>query len=181
MTPADPSVLPSLASLHRASIGAVLGVIVLAVTVVLPAERGVDPTGIGGLLGLTQIGEMKQGPVEDAAPAEQAWELRTETVAVTIAAGRSTEVKASMRAGDEVVYSWTSDNAKVFFDFHGEPKGGASGEFTSFEKGTLETSSGTFVAPFEGTHGWYWKNKGTGPTTITLEATGVYRNLRELR
>lgn len=35
--------------------------IFLGLTTVLPAEYGMDPTGIGGLLGLTKMGEMKTG------------------------------------------------------------------------------------------------------------------------
>jgi hypothetical protein len=38
---------------------AVIVAIVLFVVAVLPAERGIDPTGIGDLLGLTEMGEMK--------------------------------------------------------------------------------------------------------------------------
>jgi hypothetical protein len=40
---------------------------VLLVTAVLPAEYGVDPTGIGRVLGLTQMGEMKMSLAKEAA------------------------------------------------------------------------------------------------------------------
>jgi len=40
---------------------------VLLVTCVLPAEYGVDPTGIGRMLGLTQMGEVKLALAEEAA------------------------------------------------------------------------------------------------------------------
>jgi hypothetical protein len=39
----------------------------LLVTCVLPAEYGVDPTGIGRVLGLTQMGEVKLALAEEAA------------------------------------------------------------------------------------------------------------------
>jgi hypothetical protein len=156
----------------------------LGVMVVLPAERGIDPTGVGRLLGLTRIGELKN-PTGDSNPGasadEGSWASRTDTVEVTLGPKKSTEVKALMRAGDQLVYSWRSDGGDVFFDFHGEEKGAASGVFTSFEKGTRGTAEGTFTAPFEGVHGWYWKNTSSEPTTVRLETTGVYRDLHQLQ
>ncbi|MBK8649645.1 MAG: hypothetical protein IPN16_24520 [Gemmatimonadetes bacterium] len=48
----------------------------LLLTVVLPAEYGIDPTGVGRLLGLTQMGEIKvrlaREAAEDAAADEAA-------------------------------------------------------------------------------------------------------------
>jgi hypothetical protein len=37
-----------------------LAAAIIIVTIVLPAEYGIDPTGIGGKLGLKQMGEIKQ-------------------------------------------------------------------------------------------------------------------------
>ena len=59
--------LPTKAQLRRASILAGIGAAVIAVTVYLPAEYGVDPTGIGRVIGLTEMGEIK---VQLAAEAE---------------------------------------------------------------------------------------------------------------
>ena len=46
-------------SLGRVSLVEVAVAVVLTVTVVLPAEYGVDPTGIGRRIGLTQMGRLK--------------------------------------------------------------------------------------------------------------------------
>lgn len=51
--------LPSSKQLIRSTIIALVAAIVLLVTVILPAEHGVDPTGIGGVLQLTEMGEIK--------------------------------------------------------------------------------------------------------------------------
>jgi hypothetical protein len=51
---------PSSASLLRSTLIAAVVAGVLLVTCVLPAEYGVDPTGVGRVLGLTQMGEVKQ-------------------------------------------------------------------------------------------------------------------------
>jgi hypothetical protein len=51
--------LPSTIKLLKSALIAALCAIVLLVTVVLPADYGVDPTGIGKLLGLKEMGEIK--------------------------------------------------------------------------------------------------------------------------
>jgi hypothetical protein len=51
--------LPSTRQLIRSTIIALVAAIVLLVTVVLPAEHGIDPTGIGRVLQLTEMGEIK--------------------------------------------------------------------------------------------------------------------------
>ncbi len=51
--------LPTSKQLIRSTIITLVAAIVLLVTVVLPAEHGVDPTGIGGVLQLTEMGEIK--------------------------------------------------------------------------------------------------------------------------
>jgi hypothetical protein len=59
--------LPSSGSLWRSTVIALAIAIVLLVTCVLPAEYGTDPTGIGRVLGLTQMGEVKMAIAEEAA------------------------------------------------------------------------------------------------------------------
>ena len=49
--------------------------------------------------------------------------------------------------------------------------------FTSFEKGTKATARGEFDAPFEGVHGWYWKNRGTETVSLQLKTSGVYEKI----
>ena len=56
----SPIELPSSKQLARSTIFALLTAAVLLVSVILPAEYAIDPTGIGRLLGLTQMGEIKQ-------------------------------------------------------------------------------------------------------------------------
>ena len=52
--------LPSSSKLIKSTIIAIIVAVVLTVTVVFPAEYGKDPIGIGSLLGLTNMGEIKQ-------------------------------------------------------------------------------------------------------------------------
>lgn len=64
--------LPSSRALLRSTLIAAGVALLLLVTVVMPAEYGVDPTGIGRVLGLTQMGEIKQSLAAEAAAAEAA-------------------------------------------------------------------------------------------------------------
>lgn len=52
--------------LGRSTTIAFLASVILTVTVVLPAEYGLDPTGIGKLLGLQAMGEIKQSLAKEA-------------------------------------------------------------------------------------------------------------------
>ena len=68
MTAPPPDALaPTSRQLIRSTILAVAVAALLLVTCVLPAEYGVDPTGVGRLLGLTQMGEVKMALAEEAA------------------------------------------------------------------------------------------------------------------
>ena len=58
--------LPSTGKLIRSTLLAAVAATVLLVTVVLPAEYAIDPTGAGRLLGLTDMGEIKQQLAEEA-------------------------------------------------------------------------------------------------------------------
>lgn len=173
---------PTVQELWRATGVALVVAAVVTVVAVLPAELALDPTGLGTRLGLTALGELKQagnGPApEPATPAEPTFQ--SGGVSVTLAPGRGTEVKASLRAGDQLVFSWTTDGGAVFYDFHGEPEGAAPDVFTSYETGTAVAAEGALDAPFTGVHGWYWKNRSPQPVTVTLQATGVYADLSQL-
>jgi len=175
----DPASLPALEDLHKATVGTLLVAALILVTAVLPAELGVDPTGVGARLGLTAMGDLKHAaearPESPATPV-----LRSDEFSVTLGPKEGTEVKAVMRSGDQMVYSWTTDTGEVFYDFHGEPKGAPSSVFTSFQKGTAASAEGDFEAPFEGVHGWYWKNVGPEPVTVQLKTTGVYSKISRL-
>lgn len=59
--------LPSSAQLLRSTIIALLAAVAILVTIVLPAEHAIDPTGVGRMLNLTEMGEIKQQLAEEAA------------------------------------------------------------------------------------------------------------------
>ena len=184
------SELPSVRQLNKATAFAAATAAILLVTAILPAEYGIDPTGVGSALGLTAMGDGKQAEqqTESATPAGEAISSQTEPVGgqttatiqkgevtLTLQPGEGQEVKATMTAGEEFDFSWsTANGSKVNYDQHGEVFGAASDEYTSYDKGTKASSSGKFRAPFDGTHGWYWRNRTEGPVTITVSASGQF-------
>lgn len=182
--------LPTGRQLARATAGAAGVAAAILIIAVLPAEYGIDPTGFGSRLGLTMMGEMKRetaaaSPVAATVPSTQSAAgspeaPRNETVRFTLAPGAGTEVKATMRAGQQFNYSWSTDGAEIRFELHGEETSAAEGDYTSYEKGTSKGETGTFRAPFDGTHGWYWRNRSDAPVTIEVRANGSYAKFAQL-
>ncbi|MCB2064603.1 MAG: hypothetical protein KDE25_14405 [Novosphingobium sp.] len=181
-------------ALARASgIALVLAAIVLTLFV-LPAEYGVDPTGAGRAMGIDGMatGGADDSPVE-AGPASNApmktpdkatiartgaW--REDEMTIDLAPHSGKEIKAHMNAGDSYVFEWSSQGGPVKVDMHGEKPDAAEGEFTSYwEERELEGGKGVFTAPFEGTHGWYWCNKGETPVSVTVRVAGFHKDLFE--
>lgn len=197
--------LPSKKQLNRATLIAAGVAAVVLVTTVLPAEYGVDPTGVGSALGLTPMGEMKREQAASGADAPEATATADDgdltlnpepaagassvvasgaqkgEVTLTLAPNEGTEVKATMKAGGELKYQWSTGGPKVNFELHGEESGAASSDYTSYEKGTSAGESGTFRAPFEGTHGWYWRNRTGESLTVTVEARGTFQKFEQLK
>ncbi len=64
--------LPSTLRLLKSTIIAALAALVLLLTIVMPAEYGIDPTGLGSVTGLKRMGEIKMSLAQEAAADEQA-------------------------------------------------------------------------------------------------------------
>lgn len=58
--------LPSAKKLVKSTIIAAVSAAVVLVTVVMPAEYNIDPTGVGKVLGLTTMGEIKQSLAQES-------------------------------------------------------------------------------------------------------------------
>jgi len=177
--------LPSKRQLLSATTLALCTAAVLLATVVLPAEYGIDPLGAGRQLGLTTLressGQTKAAPaptVSSPAVTVRLQPYRTDELSVVLPPGKGAEIKATMKAGEQFVYSWTASGGPVDFDMHGEEPSAPAGEFTSYWKNEGRTGdSGAFVAPFNGIHGWYWENKNAQPVTVQVRTSGFYEKL----
>jgi hypothetical protein len=184
-----PIATPTSAQLVRATLLAALAAAVLLVTVVLPAEYGIDPTGIGPVLGLyrapapaAELG-MAGAPGEATAAAAAGTHFtsptpyRTDEMSITLAPGEGAEIKAQMTAGERLVYSWTATGPGVDVDMHGESADGQGGD-RSYRTGEFQTAGhGAFEAPMAGNHGWFWQNLNDDPVTVTVRTAGFYRRL----
>jgi hypothetical protein len=196
--------VPSTGQLIRSTILAALVAGVLLACVVLPAEYGIDPTGLGQVIGLTRMGEIKQSlaaeekadrakdlaaleqPQADAAAGQPALtadgslEPASHEMQITLAPDEGTEIKTVMQKGGRLEYEWWTDGGAANFDVHGDSR--ALGiDYHSYGKGSEERAAGSIEAAFDGSHGWFWRNRGSTPMTITLKTSGAYSNIKQMK
>jgi hypothetical protein len=205
------SELPTSRALLKSTAIAAAVALVLLVTVILPAEYGIDPTRIGRVLGLTQMGEIKMALAKEAEAADAAEAAAAPVAAapapvspaaapaastpaasapaadsaasshvteVTLAPGEGKEIKLAMREGARVNFEWTVTGGVVNFDTHADRPGTS---YHGYEKGQRQASdNGVLVAAFDGMHGWFWRNRGTAPVTLTLRTSGDYQELKRM-
>ncbi len=200
--------LPSSEKLIRSTILAALAAIVLLVTAVLPAEYGIDPTGIGRILGLKKMGDIKVSLAEEAAadrdkdkavseqsvtsieaeitmpapppaPTEPVVNLLSHEMHVTLGPNEGTEIKVVLAKGKNVHYTWWTDGGRVNFDVHGDSKE-LDIDYHNYSKGSKQKSEGDIEAAFDGNHGWFWRNRTSKMITITLQTEGEYTDIKHL-
>ena len=191
---------PSTRQLIRSTLIAAVSALLLLFTVVLPSEYGVDPSGIGRALGLTEMGEIKTRLAREAAkdatatqaphsePAAEkaaasnagasngsAWR---DEMTFTLTPGQGTEVKLKMMEGDKAQYAWSVQGGVVNFDTHGD----GTGRSVSYEKGRrVANDEGELIAAFTGNHGWYWRNRGEANVTVLLRTGGAYSDIKRVK
>lgn len=196
--------LPTRAQLFRSSMIAGVGAAVILVTVYLPAEHAIDPTGVGRVLGLTEMGEIKAQLAAEAeadrlmdeqlgqdqsssvldtvfdlfvgaAHAQEA-EVWRDEVSITLAPGDSAEWKLVMTEGQTAEYRMLVEGGRVNFDLHGH----GGGQSVTYEKGRGSTGTeGAILAGFDGEHGWFWRNRDDSIVTITVQVRGDYAEFKD--
>lgn len=122
-------------------------------------------------------------PAPDAAPPASAAEAaeRSDTVSVTLKPGEAAEYKLSMAQGARVAFEWTSAGGGVNFDTHGDPVNAPRGFYHGYGKGRNSGGeSGELVAAFDGTHGWFWRNRSGQTVTVTLKVRGAYTAIKRM-
>jgi hypothetical protein len=171
---------------------ALLAASLILILFVLPAERGIDPTGIGSALGLEQMrgnaSESKGAAVSTGTSAAAATELqskqtiskatalRSDDMTVVLKPHAGAEIKAQMRIGDHLIFRWEA-TGPVTMDMHGE-RPNAGDEFTRYWKeADLTSAQGAFTAPFDGRQGWHWRNRSEKDVTIKVHTVGFYESL----
>ncbi len=196
--------LPSSGQLLRSTGLAALIAAGLLVTAILPAEYGIDPTGVGRALGLTQMGEIKvalaaeaqageatpaaapaqtQAAPPAAAPPVTAQEaaVREHTVTIKLKPGEAAEIKLTMQKDASVRYEWSAAGGGVNYDTHGDPFDAPKDFYHGYGKGRNETvQAGTLQAAFDGKHGWFWRNRSGAEVTVTLKTRGEYGQIERV-
>ncbi|PTM49050.1 transmembrane anchor protein [Phreatobacter oligotrophus] len=199
--------LPTTAQLLKSTAIAAVAATAILVTIVLPSEYAVDPTGIGRTLGLTQMGEIKMQLAREAAddrsrdtapaPAPRSsiggfilasiigtahaqTAERTDETVIPLKPGEGVEWKMTAPNGTAIRYSWRSEGGPINYDMHGTRAGG--GRETSYKTARgVAFDEGVLTAGFDGSHGWFFRNRTSQPVTVTLRTTGAYTNLRPMR
>jgi len=173
------------------------------VVFVLPAEYGIDPTGAGKALGLTQLSEggreniyLKRGQARTNVlfPLEVSGEPKRLVVNEIFAEkGVKLPANAELKSDrfevellpyegielkyvlDEDAPMWFSWHADgpVNVDMHSHPFAGGTEATESFVIDDLPAQTAIYVAPFNGIHGWYWQNRTMEPVKLTLDAVGL--------
>lgn len=207
--------LPSTAQLIKSTILALIAAAVILITIVLPAEHAIDPTGIGRALKLTQMGEIRQQLAAEAQadrlkdqqqqtpqPEKRSGLMQTlaslvissaaaqeriviaqaatkkDELTITLKPTEGVEYKLTMFKGAKVNFTWKVQGGAVNYDMHGTPWTKIE---TSYKKGReVAEDSGVLEAKFDGTHGWFWRNRGAQTVTITLKVEGAYTDLKKM-
>ena len=200
--------LPSTGQLLKSTGIAAVVASALLVTVVLPAEYGVDPTRIGSVFGLTEMGRIKRQLAEEAAAdaaadaaAIDATPVSTAPAATPVAPTATTPAPTAPGAPrtDETVLTLQRDQGAEIKLVMEE---GAKARFTwtssggkinfdthadrpgvsyhGYGKGSSQSETGVLTAAFTGSHGWFWRNRTGEPVTITLKTEGAYTEVKRV-
>jgi len=148
--------LPSRTRLAKATLVALAVAAAILGVAVLPAEHGIDPTGLGrrlGLLGMSASAPDAKPVAENPATpvptpvvpvatsatlvrneyvVQSATPFRSGDMHVTLGPDKGAEIKAKMRKGEQFTFAWSTGAGPVEFDMHGEETNTAKDEFTSY-------------------------------------------------
>ncbi len=171
-------------------IGSGIGLAAVAAVVmfVLPAEYGIDPTGVGAATGLIKIAEPDNPEFEagltrmeneevlllsETTPAPEPG--ATDVWEYELAPFEGIEFKYTIPQGARVAFRWEGSEP-LEYDMHAHPFDGGVEKTESYSIDDAQMMQGVYIAPFTGIHGWYWQNRSLDPVTLRLEATGGMTN-----
>ncbi len=187
--------LPTSSQLLKSTIIAFVVASFLLLLVILPAEYGVDPTGVGEFIGLKKMGEIKISLEKEALTEPEIlkdnltknekvksgiFEEKQDIMEVEIASGEAIEIKLEMKKGAIAQYKWSTENGALNFNLHGDGYKGMHKSAT-YKKGKMVASDkGELVAEFDGYHGWFWRNRNDATVKVLLEVTGDFIQMKRI-
>jgi hypothetical protein len=141
-----------------------------ALAQIAPAGQAVNPAG--GQPGGPPIAPKPGGPLT---PLETTYKV--DAIELYITPEQFVEYKFELKQGAMMVFNWKA-TAEIDVDFHTVPAGKPISASETFMRGKAATGQGTYRAPYDGLHGWYWKNTTKEPVRIILNASGFFREAR---
>ena len=185
--------LPTSAQLIKSTIIAAASAVAILITIVLPSEYGIDYTGIGNALGLTEMGEIKEQLAEEAevdaqqsssfsfslfASVHAAEPAPKDEKTIVLKPRQGIEVKLVMSKGATAQFKWSANGGKLNYDTHGDNRS----QSISYEKGRgVPEDTGSITAAFTGNHGWFWRNRTKKNVTLTLQTWGDYEKMVRIK
>lgn len=160
--------------LWRYWLAAILASALLLVTVILPAEYGIDPLRVGKLFG---ISGMSNAASMVANSEDSARELLRHTTTFSLEPFESLEIKYQMQERETLLYSWESSSADLLYELHSEPMDAEPGYADSYERARSPARSGLYQAQYDGIHGWFFENRDLATTTVSLTASGFFSKI----
>ncbi|BDI20792.1 hypothetical protein ANSO36C_65940 (plasmid) [Nostoc cf. commune SO-36] len=97
---------------------------------------------------------------------------------VTLAPDEGKEIKLDMSKGNKVQYTWSTDGGKANFDVHADSQT-LGINYHQYSKGSSQSEQGELEAAFDGSHGWFWRNRTSNTITITLKTIGEYTDIKQ--
>lgn len=103
--------------------------------------------------------------------------LRSDQTVLTLAPDQGAEIKLVMAEGARVRFTWTSSGGRINYDTHADPPGMP---YHGYGKGSSQRVEGELAAAFDGSHGWFWRNRTGETVTITLQRSGAYTEVKRV-
>ncbi len=170
--------LPSTNKLIKSTIIAISAAAIILITAVLPAEYGIDPTGVGKLLGLKKMGEIKVSLSQEAAEnielAPSNYISQKGEITISLQPNKGKELKVTMKKDAQISYNWYTDGGVIYFAAHTD-----SGEPFDYAEGSKNSDKGVLKAVCDGRHGWWYKNRTSEVILLTLQVEGKYSDFKE--
>lgn len=201
--------LPTTRQLIKSTVIAFAAAMVILVTIVWPADYAKDPTGIGALLGLTEMGEIKKQlqieAEEDRLRDEQqnnpslkptsslldhfvSTFLISSASAQTVPSDWKEEIRVPLKPGQGAEIKLVmKKGAQVEYSWVSENgranydlHGDGGGQNISYKKGRGVTGEeNTLEAAFDGNHGWFFRNRDKQTITIILRVRGAFSEVKK--
>ncbi|MEX2282053.1 MAG: transmembrane anchor protein [Gemmatimonadota bacterium] len=157
---------------------------------VLPAEKGIDPTGLGRIIGLQEMGEVKKGlaqeMADEAAFSEASASADSLAIATfgaqaakpasvtnfTLAPQQEMEVKLRLSKGARVIYAWWTSGGSVDYEARWSMPNGSAGNPAREDGRRISAKAGVLYAEADRQYAWSWHNQTKAPVIITLRTNG---------